>query len=941
MKKSILLFIFPALLLLISSCAVVSSNLMNTEDKLIFAGQYEKAIDEIERKYPISKLNNIISDSKSRIRKGQGADNYGLILYGYEIKHLITALIETGRHDRAWQLGHQAIQNLTEINRLSRASRKHYPSTTQLTQKLVSKLYKSQAYIAWFKTGDKDQWLALYDQGQKQFTTAEPIDEIYQHLEMGFFHEKILGNFEQALVHFDRVLSLTQKLGILNVDEKFNYSMQAYRRLMLINIKLGRLGRAQDLLQEYETTVSSAIYKAGRFVVKDSEIFRGYLSMQETIAGMIYAVQREFQQSETYFNRAWAVLDNIDPDSQLIFDQRALGTYYVMYGTYFHGLQNNIDQAIKYVDLGLKYLKPGYIESIQGEIDIETAYLYSAELYFLKGDYSMAHERAQKAISLSKRYFNHVTSAEALTLIGRIRIAQDDPAGALPFLKKAHEQIKNIQSTENWRLFYALGIAHEQTGNTKTALNQYKAAVREVEKLWSGRFDTALKQLSFMENRLIVFEPVIRLLIRSKEYAEAISYMERSKARTFYDTIQKITQQGKPTQPSLSPLNTEDIRKNLPNNMAILEYYIGEKIVAGAFISKKTVTAKYLDITAEDLQQGVYDFRNLIQGNGTDLARGISVSKKNPAGMQKEFREYEDRGRYLEKKLIQPFKHQFGNISRLCIIPHAVLHYLPFQALITSSADKTPKFLVEQYPILYAPSASVLFSARQRPRSSKKRLLAVGSPPYLTRVINGNTMGELEKLPFAAQEIKQVSALFIDKQIFLDTDATETAVKVNINQSDILLFSTHGKLMRQAPLESTLFFNKDIQNDGRLTVAEIEGLQNRADLVVLSACEAGLLVGRQGMDTQLAHAVFPPGDDLFGLQRAFLASGTRSVISTLWSVSDESTAELVTTFFRAYKKNGMDKAASLRTAQINLMKTKKEWRHPFFWAPFILSGDWQ
>ena len=234
-------------------------------------------------------------------------------------------------------------------------------------------------------------------------------------------------------------------------------------------------------------------------------------------------------------------------------------------------------------------------------------------------------------------------------------------------------------------------------------------------------------------------------------------------------------------------------------------------------------------------------------------------------------------------------------------------------------------FLIEEYTISYAPSATILNIVRENNTKRKNRLLAVGCPPEMK-------VGKdiLPQLTYAKHEIQSVADLFADKAVFTEKKASETAVKENIGNYDILLFSTHGMLNRQSPLDSFIVFNKDRTNDGFLTVKEVESLKLRANLTVLSACESGLTRG-------LTEKNY--GDDLFGLQRGFMKSGTASIISTLWSADDRSSESLVVEFFDNFIKKGEDKAAALRNAQLDIIKVQKL-SHPYYWSHFVLSGDW-
>ncbi|MGE5841368.1 MAG: CHAT domain-containing protein, partial [Deltaproteobacteria bacterium] len=146
------------------------------------------------------------------------------------------------------------------------------------------------------------------------------------------------------------------------------------------------------------------------------------------------------------------------------------------------------------------------------------------------------------------------------------------------------------------------------------------------------------------------------------------------------------------------------------------------------------------------------------------------------------------------------------------------------------------------------------------------------------------------------------------------------------------LFSTHGEMIESAPLESNLRFTPTPQDDGKLMVSEIFDLEVKANLVTLSACETGLARGTKGG--------FPQGDDLVGLSRAFIHAGAPSVVASLWKVSDEATVEMIRAFYRNLQT--MPKAEALQQAQLVLARSSAMISsHPYFWAPFILVGDWR
>ncbi|HMZ51762.1 MAG TPA: CHAT domain-containing protein, partial [Candidatus Sumerlaeota bacterium] len=147
----------------------------------------------------------------------------------------------------------------------------------------------------------------------------------------------------------------------------------------------------------------------------------------------------------------------------------------------------------------------------------------------------------------------------------------------------------------------------------------------------------------------------------------------------------------------------------------------------------------------------------------------------------------------------------------------------------------------------------------------------------------------------------------------------------NLQDYGIIHIASHGQYNPDQPLFSAVELAPDNVNDGHLTSNEVFGLQLRADLIALSACQSGL--GRVSK-----------GDDIVGLNRAFVYAGTRQLMTTLWRVDDISTAILFKYVYRNMRDT--DRAEAVRQAQIRL-KNRPEYKHPAHWAGLVLSGDWE
>jgi CHAT domain-containing protein len=177
-------------------------------------------------------------------------------------------------------------------------------------------------------------------------------------------------------------------------------------------------------------------------------------------------------------------------------------------------------------------------------------------------------------------------------------------------------------------------------------------------------------------------------------------------------------------------------------------------------------------------------------------------------------------------------------------------------------------------------------------------------------------------LPFAEQEARAIAALYATAPL-IHTAATESIVRQQAGELGILHLAAHGYYNAVAPLNSLIALAPDGANDGWLTAGETYGLNlQQADLVVLSACQ-----------TQLGD--LSAGDELVGLTRAFFYAGTPTVVASLWTVDDQTTALLMERFY-THLRAGMGKAAALRQAQLDV---RADYPNPYYWAAFVLSGD--
>jgi CHAT domain-containing protein len=201
----------------------------------------------------------------------------------------------------------------------------------------------------------------------------------------------------------------------------------------------------------------------------------------------------------------------------------------------------------------------------------------------------------------------------------------------------------------------------------------------------------------------------------------------------------------------------------------------------------------------------------------------------------------------------------------------------------------------------------------------------------LTRGFSSVTRGDgsLQPLPGTKREALALQASVPGAVLRTGINAQETSAKLQAGGFRLLHFATHGLFNDAAPLLSSIVLaqpNASSPDDGFLTAREIFELDLGADMAVLSACNT-------------ARGEQRNGEGVIGLTWALFVAGVPSDVVSQWAVNDDSTALLMAEFYRDIAR-GEDKSTALRTASLSLLRSKDH-SHPYYWAPFILLGDWR
>jgi CHAT domain-containing protein len=441
-----------------------------------------------------------------------------------------------------------------------------------------------------------------------------------------------------------------------------------------------------------------------------------------------------------------------------------------------------------------------------------------------------------------------------------------------------------------------------------------------------------LARAGFFARRAYVNERIVELLVSQGNAAEALSYVELAKARTLGDVL---AAKGKGVDEAGGSRTLAEIRASWPKDVAALEYFLGTE-QAWVFLVKtdgNVAVARLTDANGAPLAS-----RDLVARVQTFLAELDHSARKMHAHIQSthglDNRWQDELHRFFHELVPKPFLAEIRKAKTVLIVPHHILHYFPFAALVTERDPKPrtgleivqPKFLVDEpFCVAYAPSLAtwdLLRSKDDRPMTSAAALGIVD-------FAGGARLAGVEK------DLANFKTLFGTRvqRIVPGDEATVGAAKQLLKQRGLLLMATHGLNLADNPLKSFLVLQSDADHEGRLTAEEIYGTEVARDLIVMSACYSGL-----------ADRSPLPGDDLFGLQRGLLHSGSRAVVCGLWDVYEDTAPELIRLMFDQLTQ-GKPVAVALAESQRQFLKKLRAspevefWLHPYFWAVFAVAGD--
>jgi CHAT domain-containing protein/tetratricopeptide (TPR) repeat protein len=499
--------------------------------------------------------------------------------------------------------------------------------------------------------------------------------------------------------------------------------------------------------------------------------------------------------------------------------------------------------------------------------------------------------------------------------------------------------------------------------------------------------DLSQKRQANLERQQEIAQQLSGVTLTGEPPKESVKDMEDEleKLASEYDSVENQIRAANPRYNALTaaqPLSLAEVQQQvLDDKTALLEYFLGANqsylwaVTNNAVALYKIPSRGAMNMQVESMRDQIVPQslrRSIVDlggSRGLSDERGLGLSTTSALGNAAAFA---TAANTVYKSAVEPAAALVGD-KRLLVVADGALNFVPFEALVAATGADYAQlpYLVKTNEIVYAPSASVVAAVRQQSNSaaqtSARGVLVVADPvfdaadaraqkatapastetaPAMSSAVADVTLSNQASAPAAgmklarlagtrteAQEIEKLArAAGFTPELWLDLDASEQSVKTrDISKYRLLHVATHGLLDSERPqftgVVLSLVGNRD-GGDGFLRTDEIFNLRLGAQLVMLSACETGL-----GKEKR--------GEGVIGLTRAFLYAGAPSVGVSLWSVADRSTADLMSDFYkRLLTKQSPTPPAAMRAAQQQMIAGKK-YSAPFYWAPFVLVGDWR
>jgi len=742
-----------------------------------------------------------------------------------------------------------------------------------------------------------------------------------------------LGSWQEALQYFQQALPLWRETNnqrgeaatLYNIGLIYYEQGELQRALPLIRqalilarqggnrageaMCLYRLGLASEDLGELDQALA---YLSDALKIYRASGDRRRQAIALTCLGRIYARRGEFEKSFDHFDSALPLSRATNYRYGEAFTLKHLGDARAACGAPSSALQDYVDALAGFQSIGHQVWRARTLVAMAETLD-------SA------GQVIAAHETIDEALTVIEQLQTNVTSREF-------------KAAYLASVRKGYELaidlLMRMHQSDPTKGFDQAALHVSERARARSFLDLLKESGAEV------RHGTAFELLQRQRELRQRLTAKIERQVRLTESKGAGSQAAAIELAALTDELEQIERKIRASNPHYaastdSLLHAREIQQLLDRETVLLEYALGERRSFLWVISQDSVTSYVLP------PRGVIEpvARRLLE-----LLKDRATAMRNAASVG-------ETSRNLTEMLLRSAADRL-EARRLVIVSDGILNYVPFAALPLWTDPSAP--LIDRFELISVPSASTLAALRRQlaARPSPPKALAVLADPVFrhddprassqTVAYRSFSDGKrdavevrsLARLPFTRREARAILAFVppgARKEAFDFEASRATALSSDLAQYRIVHFATHGFFNTEHPELSGLVLSlvdkhgKD--QEGFLLTSDVFGMTLNADLVVLSGCRTAL--GREVR-----------GEGITGLSRAFLFAGAARVAASLWKVDDAATAALMIHFYRGLFVDKLPAVAALRAAQATLRQDPR-WSSPYYWAGFVLQGDWK
>jgi CHAT domain-containing protein/tetratricopeptide (TPR) repeat protein len=807
-----------------------------------------------------------------------------------------------------------------------------------------------------------------------------------------------MGDYTSAFQNFDKAEELLKELN--NPASLINL----YINRSAIYINVGEYPKAGDaataaykLAQQYELKSPEmfALYNLGRSMhhrgrykaAMDNYLAALAISQaikkQDTESDILNAIGEtyvrlgDYKEAAVYHQRA---LDRIhgfnSPDRAGLFLRNVAGDYFQSQKT--ADAIVSLNEALKAAENRKDPRLKGFVTNDLGAI------------YFQQGDLAKSREFLSQALAVRREIGDKRGIAETLMHLGIVEYQGKQLGAAQKDFEESVAMAKAIGHPETlWRAEFGKGKVLRDQGSKTEAIATLTDAVETIEQIRHSVAPSTAADTLFFANKQEVYELLIELLIEAGQTEKAYEYVERSKSKQLQDKIRltsipfksaqvrglmsetevifdaelklreqlvaelaktenlqspgkiahlsdllasnksqffKVVNELRQFHPdyerfvTVKPPSLSKVQRLIPADTLMLEYFPSETKLYIFEITSTDFKLRSVAVARAQLDTLVKSYRGEMKGTVERLrARLLTRTRRVRSPMPPDITEasmptVKASITELYKYLIGPIEDDMASKKILTIIPSGLLYYLPFPALAREENGQM-KYLVESKAISYLSSSDLFDLVFVKGHNDMRdNLVAFGNP-------DGT-------LPSALDEVERLKQIYPNSRVYMLWEAKKERLFDLPQGTELLHLATHGRLDSADVNESYIkLANEGAKGTGKLRLSEIYDLPlEKTSLVTLSACETAL--GEKD-----------PGTEIASMAQAFSIAGAPTVVASLWAVYDPSTADIMESFYRELRA-GLPKAVALQHAQIALLHNPK-YSNPYFWAPFIMVGDWR